>query len=251
MQTVSCSNCGTAIENNQRFCRRCGQPINLSEATTRTLDPPLVIEPTTQHINASPTTPSYLPAAAAPPLASPATSELRPAAQKRMMLIVMGLVGFLIGALIVLAVIASWLNRNPASEQPAMSHPQIPAPSVTPAPPVVGVPPVTLPPTHSPPPPLPPFVTVGGETAISREMVYPGARITTEINRSEGGSALQLYTEDSFDKVVAWYTAKLKPTSSIKSEGPTAILRGEGLTAIINSTGSGANIFLKQEQNRK
>jgi hypothetical protein len=257
MKIVSCSNCGTTIEDNQRFCRKCGQPINLSEATTRTLDPPSAVEQTTQHINSMPTGPSYFPPGSMPPMPAPTTTELRPAAQKRTVIVVAILIGFLVGALIVLAVITSMMSRNAASEQPATPQSQTPAPPgrtippVTPMPPVTevptpGRPSVSQPPTIPPAPPAPPAAS-GGATAISREMVYPGAKITTEINGPEGGSALHLQTGDSFDKVVAWYTAKLKPVNTLKTAGPTAILRGVGLSAIINSSGNGVNIFLKQE----
>ena len=232
MKTVFCSSCGNAIEDNQRFCRKCGQPINLSEATTRTLDAPSVIEPTT---------PSYLYPAGAQPMPAPDTTGLRPSGQKRMVVIVASLVGFLLGALIVLAVVTSMISHNAPPTQPAVTPPQMRTPPPTPTPPVATTPPA---PGVSPPPAPP--VVVGGAAAISRDMVYPGARITTEIGRAGGSSALQLQTEDSFDKVVAWYTAKLKPIKTVKTEGPTAILQGESLTAIINGTGNGASIFLKQ-----
>jgi hypothetical protein len=247
MKTVSCSNCGTTIESNQRFCRKCGQPINFSEATTRTLDPPSVIEPSTQHINSTPTSPSYFPPDAARPVPAQATTELRASAQKRMIIVMAGLIGFLAVALIVLAVIASRISQNSAHEQSATTQPQqTPPPSARQIPPL---PPVTVQPPVPQPPPAPtaPSATTGGATTISREMVYPGAKITTEINRSEGGSALQLQTDDSFDKVVAWYTAKLKPVKTLKTLGPTAILQGESVSAIINGTGNGTSIFLKKE----
>ena len=241
MKTVSCSNCGTTIGSDQRFCRKCGQPINFSEATTRTLDPPSVIEPSTLHINSTPTSPSYFPPDTAQPMPAPTTTELRSSPQKRMMIVMVGLIGFLAVALIVLAVIASRISRNAAAEQPAMTQPQIPSPpSVTQRPPIPPVP-------QAPPAPSAPSVTTGGATTISRELVYPGAKITTEINRSEGGSALQLQTDDPFDKVVAWYTAKLKPVKTIRTLGPTAILQGQDMSAIINGTDNGASIFLKKE----
>jgi hypothetical protein len=82
-------------------------------------------------------------------------------------------------------------------------------------------------------------------------MIYPGARIITEIDHSGINSALQLQTEDSFDKVVAWYTAKLKPARTVKKAGVAAVLNGESMTAIINGAGSGTSIFLKQERDTR
>jgi hypothetical protein len=81
-------------------------------------------------------------------------------------------------------------------------------------------------------------------------MVYPGAAITMEMNRFEGSSVLQLHTADSFDKVVAWYKEKLRPTKILNTFGPTAILQGEGLSAIINSSEEGTTILLKQARGK-
>jgi hypothetical protein len=82
-------------------------------------------------------------------------------------------------------------------------------------------------------------------------MIYPGAKIVTEIGHLGGNSAVQLQTEDSFDKVVAWYTAKLKLVKTVRTADIAAILHGENMTVIINGTGNGTSIFLKQNRNTK
>lgn len=114
--------------------------------------------------------------------------------------------------------------------------------ATTVAPPVVvkpQVPPVNPPPI--PPIPQPPGTTQGG--AISKAYVYPGAETTMEITDATEGNVLQLHTSDSLDKVVAWYTEKLKPTQTIKQPS-NVILGGGGLTAIINGDDDGTNIML-------
>jgi hypothetical protein len=67
-----------------------------------------------------------------------------------------------------------------------------------------------------------------------------------EINSATEGMVLQLHTTDPFDRVVDWYTEKLKPTNVVKTKGPSVILEGDGMTAIINQAGDGTNIMLTQ-----
>src|SRR5215216_143555 len=123
METYYCSNCGAAIESNLRFCRRCGHPVNISEATTRTLDPPSVvdpprvIDPATQYMNAAQTGPSYLPPEAILPLPAQPTNGLRPAGQTRTVIILASLVGFLLIALVILGIITSRISREVVPEQ--------------------------------------------------------------------------------------------------------------------------------------
>jgi hypothetical protein len=246
MISLYCSNCGATIESNLKFCRRCGHAVNISEATTRTLDPPPAIDPATHHINSMPTGPSYLPPAAMQPMPAPATRGFQPDGQKRTVIILASLVGFLLVALVVLGIVSFWITQNsskgpdgiaPPPQRPTASAP----PSGTPAPPGGVIVP------HPPMPPAPP-ATTSGRSAISREMIYPGAEINMEVNRAEGNNMLQLRTTDAFDKVVAWYTEKLRPTKTLNTVGPTAILRGEGYSAVINGGGNGVNIILKQER---
>jgi hypothetical protein len=244
MESFYCSNCGAPIESNLKFCRRCGKPVNLSEATTRTLDPPPVIEPATQHMNAAQTGPSYLPPAAMmPPLPAQTTKGLGPAGQNRTVLILAGLVGFLLIALAVLAIITSRISREIVPDLPAMQPP--PATSV---PPVSRAPQL---PVAPPVPPPPPATAAPGNPPISREMVYPGAAIIMEMNRSGGGSVLQLNTTDSYDKVVAWYTGKLRPSKTVRTVGNTTILKGAAISAIITGTDEGVTILLKDETNKE
>lgn len=51
-------------------------------------------------------------------------------------------------------------------------------------------------------------------------------------------------TTDSPEKVIAWYTDRLKPTEIVnRPEGP-AILKKGGTTVIITADGEGANIMV-------
>lgn len=71
------------------------------------------------------------------------------------------------------------------------------------------------------------------------------------INRGSGPGLIQLHTNDSFDKVVAWYTAQLKPEKTVTTPklpgvpGATSILKGQKGTAIITGAEDGTNIMLK------
>lgn len=103
-----------------------------------------------------------------------------------------------------------------------------------------------------PAPPAPPTKTVApGTTAkssIDQSFIYPGARTTMVISRAGEGDVLRLETEDSLEKVSAWYTERLKPTERVVQPG-SIILRTGTMTAIIGSDGKSTNIMLRQGAN--
>jgi hypothetical protein len=125
-----------------------------------------------------------------------------------------------------------------------------PAPRTTPV--VVGP---GLPPVQPPPPPgLPPAPPAAGVTegTISPALIYPGAKTVMQITGGDEGHVIQLQTSDSFDKVVSWYTEKLKPTQIIRHEGQDAglpggksvILPSEETTVVIGDQGGATSILL-------
>jgi hypothetical protein len=144
----------------------------------------------------------------------------------------------LIGSLLVMAfmlttlfiVLANRHSRKTTVSPPVVTRPELPA---IPPPP--------------PQPPLPPRGSTEG-TSINRALVYPGAKTTMEITGEDEGGVLQLQTSDSFDKVVDWYTEKLKPKSVIRMKDPTSrvILEAGGMSVIINANGDGTTIMLTQ-----
>lgn len=121
-----------------------------------------------------------------------------------------------------------------------------PSTPTTVSPPAVARP---EPPTIAPPPPpMPPPGSTQG-TSINQAFVYPGAETMMEITGADEGNVLQLQTSDSFDKVVDWYTEKLKPAKVVRIKDPTShvILEAGELKAIINTNGDKTTIMLAQE----
>lgn len=69
-----------------------------------------------------------------------------------------------------------------------------------------------------------------------------------EMKTPNESDLMQLRTNDSFQSVVDWYTArmKLKPDNVFKTSGAVAILKSDKLTVIINSSDEGTMIMLKE-----
>lgn len=112
---------------------------------------------------------------------------------------------------------------------------------------IVSPPAVTGPdlPPVQPQPPLPPDAPEG--TKINPEFIYPGAQKTMELADAQEGNMIQLQTSDSLDKVVKWYTEKLRPTSVIKQaneHSQSVVLATKEMAAIINANDAGTTIML-------
>jgi hypothetical protein len=137
-----------------------------------------------------------------------------------------------VAALLLTVLIIVLLNRTSTTtvSPPAVTRPEVPA----------------IPP---PPPPMaPPGITRGG--TINPAFIYPGAQKTMELTSPAEGNMIQLQTSDSFDKVVNWYTEKLKPTSvvkQVKDQSQSMVLAGKEMTAIITANGAGTTIMLTQQ----
>ena len=145
------------------------------------------------------------------------------------------LIGSILIAVIALTALFVILLNRPSTTTP-VSPPAVTRPELPPIP---------------PPPPVPPPGSTQG-TTINRAFVYPGAETTMEVTSADEGNVLQLQTSDSFDKVVDWYTAKLKPTKVVRTKDPTSnvtnvILEAGELKAIITANGNGTTIMLAQE----
>lgn len=67
-----------------------------------------------------------------------------------------------------------------------------------------------------------------------------------EVTDVSEGAVLQLQTSDSFDKVVNWYTEKLKPTKVVKLPNSNVILEAGEMKAIINAKDGRTIIMLTQ-----
>lgn len=74
-----------------------------------------------------------------------------------------------------------------------------------------------------------------------------------QVTDASEGNVLQLETSDSLDKVVAWYTDRLKPTQVIRAPGSNVgeadsnvILVAGEMKVIINAQGDRTIIMLAQ-----
>jgi hypothetical protein len=233
--TTICSSCGAELLPEGRFCRSCGQPAkqldpsSVTEGTTRLLETPEAQAPPFgetfyEHHGSLANVTSRM-----PPQANPTNRNLE-LNRKPTNWVLAGAVMFAILALMTLMVIIKLRKRT------------VPAP---PTPPVVTRPAIPVVPPAIPPPPAPPHGIPQGGT-IGREFIYPGAETTMEINGDADGNVLQLHTSDPFDKVVGWYTEKLKPRNTVKMKDSNVILEGNELTAIINAAADGTTIMLTQ-----
>ncbi|HEX8650575.1 MAG TPA: zinc ribbon domain-containing protein [Pyrinomonadaceae bacterium] len=228
MSSTTCTKCGAEMTAGARFCRRCGQPApeapaqSVLEAETRvfaTRDR----EPNaaTQHINSPLTGPAYMSPGEMPaPPAAPVTKSLQPSSSTTRVLLA-GLVLLLLIFPIALVAMKLASDRNSRPETPVVTVPEIP------------------------PPPAPPSGS-GGSAPISSALVYPNAKTLLDVTKRDG-HVLQLRTSDPTDKVVQWYTDKIKPSETVKVPGGNmTILRSEDIRAIITSVGNETDIIIRQ-----
>lgn len=231
-QTLTCTSCGTRISNEARFCRNCGQPSgrfdvpSVTDGTTRLLE--------TQDRPAAapfdqgfPYAPLAYQVGQVPQAQATTTRSLEPPRKphNRMLLAV------LIGAIVVLMV-GALLSLKLFSSSGTARGPKV----------VVVGPQIEAPPP--PPPPQPPALAEG--SGISPSLIYPDAQVTMQIIRPDEGNVLQLQTTDAPDKVIRWYTERLKPTKIVRMPGNNAVLEAEDVKAIINGGEGGTSIFIKQ-----
>jgi len=106
-------------------------------------------------------------------------------------------------------------------------------------------PPVTPVQVAPPAPPSVPDVSAPPAGVAGNEFIYPGAKVNLQ-SKSVDGVTLQLQTTDGIDKVVAWYTAKLKPTKTVNIPGGVvSIMEGENGKAVITGSDEGTSIIFK------
>ena len=222
-QKLSCAHCGAEMLPEARFCRRCGQASkefargSVTEVTTRRLetDVPHVGNPNLQQseleLSRQGATMSSLGAT---------TKSLAPQSSIRTWLPYL----VLLALFLLLIPIVVLLSKQPT----VIIKKGTEAPAV-------------------PPPPAPPAPGARSSTSIDQTYIYPGARTTMEMTRVGAGSMVQLETNDNLDKVVDWYTTRLKPKRVVRvpEQGQT-ILDADDLKAIISQSGNGTSILLKQ-----
>jgi hypothetical protein len=202
MQEAICNRCGASVILSAKFCRQCGNLLDVSEMTTRSLDAPSAEPPPFDHptrpANAGITSPTYAPPAMMSPQPPPIIGNAPPANNRTALLVFLALgLTMLIGLGVVAFVVLDRFSRPP------LPPPQPPSGTSQKAPPPGapgGIP--SVPP--APPAPPPPGSV---KSSLDPSLIYPGAQVTMEVGGSEG-HVTQLQTSDLFDKVVDWYAEK-------------------------------------------
>lgn len=249
MAMITCPKCSAEIQDTARFCRQCGQAVNPSEATTKFFDPPPQTATPTQGIEAVPTAPSFtLPSfpetyqAHYP--AAPATQGFENKGRNKAIIILASLVVVLVLAL---AGLGAWFIFGGGDRGGPPGFIAIP-----PQPPGsadIHVPPPPPPPPVPVDPPIapvePPAAPGSGGATISNDLIYPGAQETMRVGASGKARVLRLQTDDSIDKVTAWYTQRLNTTKKIVVPGST-ILKTDRINVVITGSGDGTQILLTQ-----
>src|SRR3954464_5758552 len=118
MQEATCNHCGASVLFSAKFCRQCGNRVDESEVTTRSLDAPGVEPPPFDHptrpANAGFTSPTYPPAVVPPVIGSAPPSN-----NKTALIVILGiLMTLLIGVGVVAFVIFGRFSREPVPPPP-------------------------------------------------------------------------------------------------------------------------------------
>ena len=241
MQEAICNRCGASVVLSAKFCRQCGNLLDTSEMTTRSLDAPSAEPPPYDHptrpANAGITSPTYAPPAMMPPHPPPIIGNAPPANNRTALLVFLALgLTMLIGlGVVAFVVLGKFSSRQLTPPPPPVTFEKAPPPPGVPG----GIP--SVPP--APPAPPPPGSV---KSSLDPALIYPGAQVTMEVMGGAEGQVTQLQTSDSFDKVVDWYAGKLKPKSQVTIPGGR-ILESENFVALITSTGDGTNIMLTRK----
>ncbi len=186
----------------------------------------------TQTWKAQPTGPAYLSPTGVSPLQDMTTKSLEATGRKQKSLLAVPIIAILLA---VFALVAIGMILRGRIAQPAQAPP---APAAT-------GPEAVLPPL----PPLPPQPVgeppASGASTPTSELIYPGAETLMDMKNSRE-NFLELRTNDPLDRVVDWYTAKIKVAEIIRTRGAEAILRSGKTSVIISNRGNVTNILIKQ-----
>ena len=90
------------------------------------------------------------------------------------------------------------------------------------------------------------IVRIGSQsTTDNTTLIYPGAQTVVDMT-GDDGRAIQLQTDDSLDRVLAWYDETLKPTKRMRLTSTSFFLRNQKVTATIATEDKKTNILIKQ-----
>jgi len=82
-------------------------------------------------------------------------------------------------------------------------------------------------------------------TAVDTALIYPGSKTVAAFSSGDGRT-LQLQTNDSLEKVVAWYEQSIRPTKTMRLTSTSVVLKKENVTTTVASEGGKTNILIKQ-----
>jgi hypothetical protein len=239
MSTVFCDHCGASLlGETAKFCRVCGKPTPLSEATTKRFDEQPEIRSTTSPVGNSYTTPAYMAPFEMPP--SVQTHDLKYNRQRRNLLLV---IGMLVVMILALGGLLAFLSFNSGSSDgggggsaattpPALNGPPPGTPGVP-----GGVP-------KAPTPPTPPPVELGPSPQIDSSLIYPGAKEQTSVEKKNKRVRI-LNSEASVSDVADWYIARLPEAKKVSVLGQT-ILKLQDLEVVIVGGPQGSQIIMKR-----
>lgn len=241
MQEATCNRCGASVILSAKFCRQCGNRLDASELTTRTLEEPQAdaqpFDHPTRPANAGITAPTYAPPAMMqqqPPPPAPVLGSAPPTSNKTILFVILGVVMAMLIGLGVVAFLV--LDRRTTVLVPP------PPPNVE----------ETQKDTQKsqrgiPPPPPPPFPSSPGDakTSLDPALIYPGAKVVMDIASSDG-RVTHLHTTDDIEKVVSWYLERVKVKNDVTIPGGR-IINAEGVNLLISATGDGTLIMVTRE----
>jgi len=237
MSAVFCDHCGASLlGETAKFCRVCGKPTPLSEATTKRFDEQPEIRSTTSPVVNSYTTPAYMAPFEMPPTVQ--THDLKDNRQRRNLLLV---IGMLVVMVLALGGLLAFLSFNGGSSDggSVVTGPPTGGPQAPPPPPgAPGGVPTT--PTAPKAPPTPGLESAPGIDSL----IYPGAKVTTSVVK-EGKRTLILSSDASSSDVADWYIARLKVTKKVSILGQTVLKAGE-MSVVISGGPGGSNIVISQ-----
>ena len=242
-----------------KFCRQCGNRLDDSEMTTRTLEEqsvePQPYDHATRPARVGITKPTYPPVIMPPQPPAPIYSNAPSNDNKTVIIVILAavlviLIGLGVVGFLVFGRASSSGSTSGGSGGAAVSGSDSSAGGAGAS---VPVPTPPIPPTVPtvPTPPTPPNAPAAPKTGniqfpFGDSLFYPNSTVTLAVNTSSGKVAT-LQSSDSFDKVVAWYTERIKPTQNVAMPG-SHVLGNKEIKAIISGGDGGVVITLTNEK---
>jgi hypothetical protein len=89
------------------------------------------------------------------------------------------------------------------------------------------------------------FVRQKSHVTNGAVLIYPGSQTVVDTTTADG-RAIQLRTSDSLAKVVAWYTAKLKPAKTMQLTQSTVVMKNGNVTVTLGVEDNTTFILIKE-----